>query len=304
MAPPRVALAPEGAPAWVAEAITEGGGTLVPVAEAEALVWFGALRPEGLAPVLAEAPGVRWVQLPWAGVEPYAGILGPERLWTSGKGVYAEPVAEHVLGLILAGLRDLPQRVRATSWGRQGGVSLYDGRVTILGGGGITEALLRLLAPLRCRVTVVRRSLTPLEGAARVVGLDHLHEVLPGADAVVLALALTQETDGVIGAEELRRMERHAWLVNVARGRHVVTDDLVLALREGWLGGAALDVTEPEPLPDGHPLWDLPNCIITPHTANTLEMARPQVAERIRENVRRFAAGDELVGTVDPALGY
>jgi phosphoglycerate dehydrogenase-like enzyme len=304
VSPLRVALAPDGAPGWVAAAITGGGGTLVAPAEAEALVWFGALEPERLAPVLAEAPRARWVQLPWAGVEPYADLLGPERLWTCGKGVYAEPVAEHVLALLLAGLRELPARAQATAWGRQGGSSLFDGRVTVLGGGGITEVLLRLLAPLRCRITVVRRSADPLPGADRVVGPDALHDVLPGADAVVLALALTDDTDGVIGAEELRRMERHAWLVNVARGRHVVTDDLVRALDEGWIGGAALDVTEPEPLPEGHPLWGRSNCVVTPHTANTLEMARPHLEERIRENVRRFAAGEELIGRVDPALGY
>jgi phosphoglycerate dehydrogenase-like enzyme len=90
----------------------------------------------------------------------------------------------------------------------------------------------------------------------------------------------------------------------VARGKHVVTDDLVVALKERRIGGAGLDVTDPEPLPDGHPLWDLPNCIITPHTANTAEMARPVLSARITENIRRFAAGEELVGPVDPSAGY
>jgi phosphoglycerate dehydrogenase-like enzyme len=120
----------------------------------------------------------------------------------------------------------------------------------------------------------------------------------------VLALALTPETVGVIGAQELDLMERHAWLVNVARGRHVVTDDLVDALRNEQIGGAGLDVTDPEPLPDGHPLWDEPRCIITPHVANTPEMARPVLTRRITENVRRFAAGEPLLGPVDPEAGY
>jgi phosphoglycerate dehydrogenase-like enzyme len=109
---------------------------------------------------------------------------------------------------------------------------------------------------------------------------------------------------GVIGAGELARMEPHAWLVNVARGRHVDTGALVEALRAGAIGGAALDVTEPEPLPDGHPLWDLPNVIVTPHTANTQEMAKPLLGRRITENVRRFAAGEPLIGPVDVSLGY
>jgi len=99
-------------------------------------------------------------------------------------------------------------------------------------------------------------------------------------------------------------MEDHAWIVNVARGRHIVTDDLVDALREGTIGGAGLDVTDPEPLPADHPLWALPNCIITPHVGNTPEMAKPLLAERVTENVRRFGRGEELLGLVDVDAGY
>ena len=99
-------------------------------------------------------------------------------------------------------------------------------------------------------------------------------------------------------------MESHAWLVNVARGRHVVTDDLVDALRTGTIGGAGLDVTDPEPLPADHPLWSLPNCVITPHVGNTPEMAAPLLAERIRANVGRFARGEPLIGLVDVDAGY
>ena len=108
----------------------------------------------------------------------------------------------------------------------------------------------------------------------------------------------------MIGRAELAAMEPDAWLVNVARGGVVDTEALVEALRAGQIGGAALDVTDPEPLPAGHPLWDLPNCLITPHTADTEEMTRPLLAGRIAENVRRLAAGQELVGLLDPSLGY
>src|SRR5205085_8077075 len=118
-----------------------------------------------------------------------------------------------------------------------------------------------------------------------------------------LALALTPETTGIIGAGELALMDGDAWLVNVARGPHVVTDALVEALQSRQIGGAALDVTDPEPLPDGHPLWDLDNCLITPHTADTPEMTAPLLAERVRENVGRLARGEQLIGLVDPALG-
>lgn len=297
-------MAPDGAPAWVFEAVEDGGGTLAEPAEADALVWFDAQHPEALAPVLARAPGARWVHLPWAGVEPYADLLDRERTWTCGKGVYAEPVAEHAVLLALAGLRDLHRRIVARSWGERSGTSLYDRPVTIVGGGGIAEELIRHLSVYRCELTVVRRRPDPLDGVARVLPVERLHDALTGAQVVFLALALTPETTGIIGAAELAAMEHDAWLVNVARGGHVVTDDLVAALRDGTIAGAALDVTDPEPLPDGHPLWDLPNCIITPHTANTVEMARPAIEERITTNVRRFAAGEPLVGLVDPVAGY
>jgi phosphoglycerate dehydrogenase-like enzyme len=280
---------------------------LVEPDQAEAVVWGGHPNDvDGLKTLVKEAPNARWVQLPWAGVEFYlgAGVFDHDHVWTCGKGVYAEPVAEHALALALAGLRHFPERIRATSWGTHAGTSLYDGRVTILGGGGITESLIALLRPMRTDITVVRRSSVPMDGATRTVGPDALHASLHGADAVFLALALTPETTGIIDTVALRAMESHAWLVNVARGAHVVTDDLVTALREGWIGGAGLDVTDPEPLPDGHPLWDLPNCIITPHTANTAEMARPLLTARITENVRRFAEGQPLIGPVDPDLGY
>ena len=297
-------MAPKGAPQWMADAVVAGGGQIVTPGDAEALVWASPAAPAELQAALARAPGAGWVQLPWAGIEPYVDVLGPDRTWTCGKGVYAEPVAEHVLALALAGLRAVPQYVLAESWGRPAGTSLFDGRVTVLGGGGITEALLRLLEPFRARVTVVRRRPSPMSGAEEVVGPEALHDVLPGADVVVLALALTPETVGVIGSHELALIQPHAWLVNVARGRHVVTADLVAALRDGSIGGAALDVTDPEPLPDGHPLWTEPRCVITPHTGNTPEMARAPLAARITENVRRFAAGEPLVGLVDLTLGY
>lgn len=304
---PRIAVAPAPVWPWVSEAVTDGGAEIVGLDRAEALVWLSYRDPAGLKDALAAAPHARWVQLPWAGIENYAeaGVLDPDRIWTCGKGVYAEPVAEHALGLAVSGLRNLFEYARATSWEPPKGVSLYDGAVTILGGGGIAESLIALLAPMRTKVTIVRRDdARPMPGAAATVGRSALGDALATADAVFVALALTDETRGIIGADELRRMRPHAWLVNVGRGPHVATDDLVEALREGWIGGAALDVTDPEPLPDRHPLWSLPNCVITPHTANTPEMGYPLLAARIRENVARFAAGDELVGVVDVLAGY
>ena len=201
-------------------------------------------------------------------------------------------------------MRGLPARAEATSWGPQWGTSLFGASVTILGGGGIARSLIRMLRTFDTKVTVVRRDTSPMEGVDRVLPPSRTNESLTGADVVVLALALTPETARVIDAAALAAMPDHAWLVNVARGGHVVTDDLVAALRGGVIAGAALDVTDPEPLPDGHPLWTLDNCLITPHTANTEEMAVPLVSARVAANVRRLSAGEELIGLVDPALGY
>ena len=302
--PPRIALAPEGAPTWMADAIVAGGGHIVPLAEAEALVWAAPRDPEALRWALAEAPHLAWVQLPFAGIETFVDLVDEDRVWTCGKGVYAEPVAELALSLALAGMRHLGGYARATQWGRPHGRNLIGSNVTILGGGGITEVLLQLLAPFNCHITVVRNRVEPMEGADDVVEADRYVDALAGADVVFLALALTPETEGMISRSELEQMSPHTWLVNVARGRHIVTDDLVWALQHEVIGGAALDVTDPEPLPPEHPLWTLPNCIITPHVGNTPEMAVPLLSERIATNVRRFAHGEALVGPVHFDLGY
>jgi phosphoglycerate dehydrogenase-like enzyme len=347
-------------------------------ADADALVWLDPHDVDGLRAALDEGERIRWVQLPSAGVDKLvdAGMIEPgdTRVWTSAKGVYAEPVAEHALALLLAGLRNVGEWAAAHTWGPRGGRPLFGAKVTILGAGGIAQALLRLLEPFRVEATIVRRQAqpgasgagpagestgpgqtgstaqstgpgqtgstaertspgqtgstaqstgpggspdfrhtagpgdtsgaSPGPGVVRVLGVADLHEALSGADAVVVALALTPQTTGIIAAPELRAMADNAWLVNVGRGAHVVTDDLVQALTEHWIAGAALDVTDPEPLPDGHPLWGLPNCIITPHSACTEAMATPRLAARIVENAKRFAAGQQLLGPVDAQHGY
>jgi phosphoglycerate dehydrogenase-like enzyme len=290
----------------VVDRIGHGGGMLVDdPSTAEVLVWAEPARAKELDALLrTRATSVRWVQLPWAGIEPYVEIIDDSRTWTCGKGVYAEPVAEHALTLLLAGLRGLSHYARAATWTPPAGTNLLGGRVVIVGGGGITESLLRLLEPFGCEVVVVRRHPAPMQGVSHVVPMTELDAALDGAVGLVLAVALTPETEGMIGRAQLARMSGRGWLVNVARGRHVVTDELVAVLRENVIGGAALDVTDPEPLPDGHPLWSLSNCIITPHVGNTPEMATPLLAARISENMRRWASGEPLLGLVDPALGY
>jgi len=284
-------------------AAVEAAGThVVPADQATALIWADPQHPE-LFPTLLHDQ-IDWVQLPYAGIGPFLHMLDTDRHWTCGKGVYAQPVAEAALAMLLAGFRNLVDYARATSWQGPVGQNLHGANVVILGGGGITEELVPLLAPFGCTVTVLRRTPTPFPGADATLTLDSLHDVLPAADAVVLGLALTPETQGVIGASELNAMKSTAWIVNVARGGHIDTDALVHALQAQTIGGAALDVTDPEPLPDGHPLWELANCLITPHVANTPEMGLRLLSSRVTANAKAYLAGEPLLGSVDIEAGY
>ncbi|MDH5519929.1 MAG: D-isomer specific 2-hydroxyacid dehydrogenase family protein [Acidimicrobiia bacterium] len=305
MVNPKIAVEPKtGRYESLEEAVREAGGEVVPVADAQALVWADPATPHDLPGVLDGADGISWVALPFAGIEPYLPYLDHERVWTCARGVYARPVAEHALMLGLAGLRGLSTYARADSWAAPRGHNLVDGRITVLGAGGITEELIGLLAGFNCEITVVRRRVDPMSGAHRTMAFEDRLDAIAGADLVVLALALTPETEGVMGPAEFEAMESHAWVVNVARGGHVDHDALLAALEAGELGGACLDVTDPEPLPDGHPLWTHPRVIITPHVANTPEMGIPLLARHIRSNVGHFAAGEELEGVVDVDAGY
>jgi phosphoglycerate dehydrogenase-like enzyme len=299
-----IAVQPHNSPEWVREAVIAGGGHIVEPSDASAIVWTAARDASGLREILDVHGHLEWVQVPFAGIENFVPILDDDRIWTCGKGVYAEPVAEHALALALAGMRHVATYSRTSQWSGPAGRNLLGAAVTIVGGGGITESLVRLLAPFNCSITVVRRTVEDIDGVDTVVGQENLVDALVGADVVFLALSLTPETVGLIGKPELEVMEPHAWIVNVARGGHIVTDDLVWALENNVIGGAALDVTTPEPLPQDHPLWTLPNCIITPHVGNTPEMAVPLLSSRITENVKRFINDEDLIGLVDVRNGY
>ncbi len=307
--PGPIAVLPKASGVFAA-AVRDAGGQVAELsAETRGLIWLSYSRADDLGATLAANPQIEWVQLPWAGVDAFGPVLAaharPRLLWTSAKGAYAQPVAEHALALILALLRVLQKRARAATWNAvPEGSSLYGRNIVIIGAGGIALELIRLLAPFGTQVTVVRRSAAPVPGAARTVQTDALHDVLPDADVVVVAAALTAGTRQLLGAEEFALMPAHANLVNVGRGALVDTDALVAALAAGAIAGAALDVTDPEPLPDGHPLWSAPRCLITPHMADTPEMTAPLLAERIRLNTRAFLDDGRFVGVVDPRSGY
>lgn len=286
-------------------AVVAAGAQLSPInSEVGALIWTDYAKPQALLELLDANPQIEWVQLPFAGVDAFAEVLKREVIFTSAKGSYRQPVAEHALALCLALARKIPERVVAKTWGKKFAVSLYDSHIVIVGGGGIAEELVSLLRPFNTRVTVVRKHPEKIEGATETVAFDRLDEFIAIADFVVLAAALTEETLYLFDLRRFELMKPTAYLINIARGKMIDSDALKTALESGIIAGAAVDVTDPEPLPDGHALWSTPNLLITPHTADTNAQVIRLFSMRIDENVKAWLGDGEWVGRVDQKLGY
>ena len=281
-------------------AVIRGGGRVVSLEDANAIVYHGS--DDALEVVDMIHDRIRWIQLPHAGVERWTqpGYITQDPVWTSAAGAYSPQVAEHILALILLGAKGLHTLARAREWTAKSTRSLAGSTVAIVGAGGIGHSLVALLEPFGCVITAVSNS-GAFPGAQLTVAREHYRDLLPDADYVVLTAPSTSETRGMIGTAELAAMKPGAWLINVARGDLVVTDELVDALRADVIGGAALDVTDPEPLPPGHPLWTLPNAIITPHAANPEDAYWRTLAGRVEHNVRRAHDGNPLLGVIDPS---
>ena len=293
--PPTVHVAPEPDPE-VEAAVRAAGGELGPLDQADGLVWLDP-SPDAFPASLPER--VRWVQLPSAGVELWLDRIDRERQWTTAAPAFGRSVAEHALALMLAGTRRLHEFARARTWARPPIKELAGSTVLVVGTGAIGRALIDLLEPFGVEVLAVTR-----RGRDGTLPVERLGEALPRAHFVVVAAPATQATRRLIGTDELATMREDAWLVNVSRGSLVDTDALVAALAEGSIGGAALDVTDPEPLPDGHPLWSEPRALITPHVANPDVTLRRDLAELVGEQVRRLSAGEPLLSPFDPDAGY
>jgi phosphoglycerate dehydrogenase-like enzyme len=288
---PVVHVAPDSDRA-IEDAVSAAGGRIGPLDEADALVWLDS-NPKSFPDALPD--GVRWVQLPSAGVETWLDRVDGSRAWTSAAGAYGLPVAEHALALMLAGARRLADCARASTWTAPPAAPLDGATVAIVGAGGIGRALMRLLEPLDVRVIAVTR-----RGREGTLPADRLGEALPDAHHVVVAAPATADTRHVIGAAELEAMRADAWLVNIARGSLIDTDALVAALARGAIAGAALDVTDPEPLPAGHPLWRQPGLLISPHVGGASSAFFPRADRLMAAQLARFAAGQPLENVVKP----
>lgn len=268
--------------------------------------------------VFPRATRLRWVQSPAAGVGSlmFPELLASNVVLTSARGIRARSIAEHVIGVTIALARQLPLAMRAQvqhRWvqdeleGPASSVRSLQGlRMGILGLGAIGSEVATRASALGLRVSATRRRQdAPVPaGVDKVWSADRLLDVLADSDVVVLALPHTPGTKQLIGARELDAMKRGALLINVARGKLLDDQAVVAALRDGRLGGAALDVFAREPLDASSPYWDLPNVIITPHTAGAMRDYWTPLVSLFIENLGRFERGEPLVNVVDKDLGY
>ena len=283
----------------------------------------GWLSSDAFDRILVRAPRLSWVHSATSGVERALTPSALERgvVVTNARGVFSRPIAEYVLMMILAVSRRLPQLLelqRERTWQPLEGAELRDVTVGIVGLGSIGRAVGELAAAFGCRVVAVRRRAeVDAAGASaedagslgalkldRVGGPDTLPELLAESDFIVLAAPLTPETEDMINATTLSLVKPGAWLINVARGRLIDERALLRALRDGTIGGAVLDTFRDEPLPPMSSFYDLPNVIVTPHTAWSSGRVLDRSVELFCDNLRRFATGEPLLNVVDPSAGY
>lgn len=267
--------------------------------------------------VLSAGAGLRWVQVYSAGVDRCVGnpsLAGGGIVLTNGQGIGSPALAEHAIALMMALVRglDLYHRSQLSeSWqpdiglARDAFMELEGRTVLILGLGGIGTQTAKRAHGLGMRVTATRGSRR--EGPAYVDYVGLANETLAlarEADVVINTLPLTDATRGMFDAAFFAAMKPTAFYISVGRGATTVTDDLVAALQAGEIAGAGLDVTDPEPLPEGHPLWTAPRVLISPHTAGRGDGGRERLFLLVAENLRRYVAGEPLLSVVEIERGY
>jgi phosphoglycerate dehydrogenase-like enzyme len=235
-------------------------------------------------------------------------LVGSSVVVTNSRGIFDRPIAEYVLGLVLAIAKDLPttlQLQREGSWQHRETQRIDTQCALVIGTGSIGRAVGALLRAAGMSVSGVGRTARGDDADLGVVhAASDLAELLPAADYVVVAAPLTDSTRGMFGAEAFARMKGTAWLVNVGRGALLVEDDLLTALGSGEIGGAALDVFRQEPLPTDHPLWTMPNVIVSPHMSGDFVGWLEALVALFADNVDRWLAGQPLRNEVDKQAGY
>jgi len=288
----------------------EAAEHLLPEAEV-VFSWVGSAG--WLRDFWGRARRLKWIQSGWAGVE-Y--LLFPELVespvvLTNASGAYARALAEFVIFCALFFAKRFPfmeRNRRERRWQRYQPADAHGQTIGIVGFGGTGRATARLAKSLGMRVVATKRTLPAAAAAGELadelIPLDRWHDLLAGADHVVNALPLTAETRGMFGEAEFRAMQQSASFINVGRGPTVREEALVRALREGWIGGAGLDVFETEPLPATSELYSLPNVIVSPHCADETPSFTEHTARLLVDNVRRYLQGEPLRNVVDKQRGY
>lgn len=263
----------------------------------------------------AMADELQWQHVPFAGVERVITPALVERgiLLTNSSGVSAPNMAEHLVAMMLAFARALPFFVKAQPERRWKPFDtdteprifeLTGQTVLLLGTGAIGKATAKRLRPFGCTIIGARRTPELVEGFDRVIGFAELGELLPEVDHVASSLPMTPGTAGLFSSDLIRRMKPGSYFFNVGRGGTVDQAALIEALSTGHLAGAGLDVTDPEPLPGGSPLWEMPNVLLTSHTSGTSPKADERVVDLAVENIRRYSSGEDLLNVVDLEHGY
>lgn len=276
---------------------------------ADADIAIGDVSPKELA----AAKKLKWFHLVWAGVDRYkASDFADGVQFTNGSGVYGVMISEHMMACMLSMLRQLPhyaENQRQHRWDRVWTEDTLEGKtVLILGTGDIGTQLAKRLRGFDCRIIGLRRTEGDLPYFDEVHTMDKLDDLLPQADVVACILPGTAATKGLLDRKRLLSMKPDALLLNCGRGSLIVTRDLEDVLAQGHLGGVALDVTDPEPLPESSYLWDCPRAIVTPHISGICfgHVARTEdkIYALAAENLRRYLAGEDLLNQVDLELGY
>lgn len=264
---------------------------------------------------LAAARKLRWVHVSSAGIDPITSVpelIQSDIILTNGRGSAGGAIADHCFALILAFTRQLPgftEDQQAKVWGRSARApqmrELSDATLGIVGLGNIGGEIARRGAGFRMNIVAV--DLNPAArapGVERVWGLDRLDELMQVSDYLAVSVPRTRETIGLIDSRRLALMKSSSFLVVVSRGRIVEEEALIVALQEGRLAGAGLDVTATEPLPADSPLWELPNVILTPHVSGHAAQTRERGRKILFENLRRFVAGESLLNVSDKEAGF
>lgn len=285
---------------------TEEAMAIAPHAE---IGWFDMYDKDKMAEIISAATSLKWLNSIYAGVEhfPLEQLKAQGTILTNGAGLNSAPIAEFAVMMMLAAAKRsdiILDNQRQHNWleTAPGTAEIDDSKALIIGYGGIGQQIAKKLSGFDVDVTAVRRTAT---GEPHVIGLDDWRDRLGEFDWVFVSAPATSDTKHMFGADEFAAMKSSAWLVNVARGSLVDQDALLTALNDKTIGGAALDVTDPEPLPADHPLWDAPNCIITMHLSGVAQTRMFQrAAARFVENLKRYKNGEEMIAVADFDRGY